>query len=57
MIATNKIYLGGVEHFARLSHNLLTVVLCDPVYRSDANKGNKDGQMGFAEPEITVCKT
>ena len=31
MIATNKIYLGGVEHFAWLSHNLLTVVLCDPV--------------------------
>ena len=34
MIATNKIYLGGVEHFAWLSHNLLTVVLCDPVDNS-----------------------
>ena len=31
MIATNKIYLGGVEHFAWLSHNLPTMVLCDPV--------------------------
>ena len=26
-----SIYLGGVEHFAWLSHSLLTVVLCDPV--------------------------
>ena len=32
MIATNKINIGGVEHFAWLSHNLLTVVLCDPVH-------------------------
>ena len=31
MIAINKIYLDGVEHLAWLSHNLLSVALCDPV--------------------------
>ena len=32
VIATNKIYLEGVEHFDWLSHNLLTMVLCNPVH-------------------------
>ena len=41
MIATNKIYLGGVEHFAWLSHNLLTVVLCDPVYEQSDREGER----------------
>ena len=31
MMATNKIYLVGVEHFPGLSHNLITVVLRNPV--------------------------